>query len=78
MSDEPVVEPDKLVSRRINIIWELTQALIAVMVAVSKIYCSIYMIESVSMDNAFFLIIGFYFGRTNNQRSLVGTRNGNA
>lgn len=62
--------------RRINIIWEGTQAIIALLVTATTLYVS----SSLSLrgegtaaflliSNAFFLVIGFYFGRTNHQRS---------
>ena len=54
--------------RGINLIWEFTQALIAACVTGAKIFLAIRMIMNPSLDNAFFLVIGFYFGRTNHQR----------
>ena len=55
--------------RSINRIWEVTQAAIAVGVTVGTIYAALRMVESPELTNAFFLVIGFYFGRTNHQRS---------
>jgi cobalamin synthase len=63
--------------RRVNIIWELTQALIAVAVTAATLYVSAQlalkndgqMAAFLLLSNAFFLVIGFYFGRTNHQRS---------
>ena len=62
--------------RRINIIWEVTQALIAVSVTLSTLYVAATLASHQGADmaaflllsNAFFLVIGFYFGRTNHQR----------
>lgn len=54
--------------RRVNILWELTQATIAIGVAAGTIYAALWSIESPLLANAFFLVIGFYFGRTNHQR----------
>lgn len=51
--------------RRINVMWESTQALIAIMVTIALIYISIKSIQAEELKNAFFLIIGFYFSRTN-------------
>lgn len=51
--------------RRINIIWELTQAMIALEVTAALIFVSVKGIEGEELKNAFFLIIGFYFSRTN-------------
>lgn len=61
--------------RRVNIIWEVTQALIAVSVTCATLYVaaslalhSAEMAAFLLLSNAFFLVIGFYFGRTNHQR----------
>lgn len=56
--------------RRINMIWEFTQGIIAVSITAAKIYCSIHRIESPELTNAFFLIVSMYFVRTNHH--LVG------
>lgn len=63
--------------RRVNLIWEATQALIAVTVTCSTLYVAAQLALKDSgaqaafllLSNAFFLVIGFYFGRTNHQRS---------
>lgn len=54
--------------RRINLIWEGTQSLVALIVTGANVYAAIKGIESAALSNAFFLIVGFYFGRTNHQR----------
>lgn len=62
--------------RRINAIWEVTQALIAVAVTIQTLHVagSLAMRDQgqtaafLLLSNAFFLVIGFYFGRTNHQR----------
>lgn len=51
--------------RRINLIWEITQAIIAVLITMGVLYCAIAKITSEVLTNAFFLIVGFYFSRTN-------------
>jgi len=51
--------------RRINLIWEWTQSVIAVMVTLSYIGAQLLRIESAGLANACFLIVGFYFSRTN-------------
>jgi len=56
--------------RRVNIIWETTQALIAVMITGATIYNAVNSIKSDVLVNAFFLIVSMYFVRTNH--SLVG------
>lgn len=55
--------------RRVNIIWEGTQAAIALSVVAAVIYCAVVTIEAASLVNMAYLIVGFYFGRTNHERS---------
>ncbi len=63
--------------RRVNLIWEVTQALIAVAVTGSTLYVSAQLALKENgqaaafllLSNAFFLVVGFYFGRTNHQRT---------
>ncbi|MCR4330062.1 MAG: hypothetical protein NUV65_05980 [Candidatus Roizmanbacteria bacterium] len=62
--------------RRINLMWEVTQSLIALSVTISSLYVAINLSLTGSTDsaaflllsNSFFLVIGFYFGRTNHQK----------
>lgn len=74
--------------RRINIIWEVTQAVIALAVVGTAMFASaeialivtrpaadlndkgmaVSNLAFVLLSNAVFLVIGFYFGRTNHQR----------
>lgn len=63
--------------RRINIIWEVTQAAIALSVIWgtigAAIWISVYdpmnrLMAFLFMSNAVSIVIGFYFGRTNHQR----------
>lgn len=62
--------------RRINLIWELTQAFVAVSVSTATLAAAVWEITHgrpadgsfLLLSNAFFLVIGFYFGRTNHQR----------
>ncbi len=63
--------------RRVNIIWEITQAAIALAVTGFTLFVSSELALKdagqtaafLLLSNAFFLVIGFYFGRTNHQRS---------
>lgn len=65
--------------RRINLIWERTQGLIAVLVTATALATAGFMVVGgveTRVDKAFqllgntlFVIIGFYFGRTNHQRT---------
>lgn len=78
MTDVETTETEKHTAgqRQINRIWEVTQALIAVSVSLSTLYVAATLSVSNSgemaafllLSNAFFLVIGFYFGRTNHQR----------
>jgi len=66
--------------RRVNLIWEYTQAGIAIVVVGANIlyvFVALFITAPLSMTsadngallrNAFFLIVGFYFGRTNHAR----------
>lgn len=56
--------------RKINMIWEVTQAVIAVTITFAMIYCEVKGIRSEIMSNSFFLIISMYFVRTNHR--LIG------
>lgn len=59
--------------RKINLIWEVTQALIALSVVLSNVAMGIYFgIHGMSdgsyplvLSSSLFLIVGFYFSRTN-------------
>ena len=83
MPPDTTQEEDRhtLAQRRIDLTWERTQALIAVVVTLSVVSVAAYLTVSgrgsegftflVGMGN---LVIGFYFGRTNHARA-GGTRN---
>lgn len=51
--------------RRVNLIWECTQAAVALTVTLAVVYSAVSGIMSDTLTNAFFLIIGFYYSRTN-------------
>lgn len=64
--------------RRINLVWELTQAVVTVMVVGSTLYIAGRLALSDSTDrtvafllmsNAFFMIVTFYYQRTNHIRT---------
>lgn len=69
LSPTTTAQQDIVTSRqsRINMIWEITQAVIAVLITASVIYTQINKIDSPVLTNAFFLVIGFYYSRTNHQ-----------
>lgn len=65
--------------RKINIIWEVTQAIIALSVTGQTLYVAGRIATNTQdtssfllLSNAFFLVIGFYFGRTNHARPAPG------
>ena len=79
MDESPVVSETALRTagqRRVNILWEVTQAVIAIAVTTSTLWVAGSLARQQSSDmaaflllsNAFFLVIGFYFGRTNHAR----------
>jgi len=58
--------------RRVNLIWEYTQAIIALVVVIATMGSGVYMSYTHSMDQlptimsvAFGTVVGFYFSRTN-------------
>ena len=61
--------------RRINLIWEVTQAVVAVAVTIATLFVAGNLALKdqpgdaafLLLSNAFFLIVGFYFSRTNHQ-----------
>lgn len=53
--------------RKVNLIWEATQATIAILITGAMIYSEIKSLESVAIRMGFSLIVGFYFSRTNHQ-----------
>ena len=58
--------------RRINLIWEYTQAIIAIVVVLANIGVQVSVVLTgtktpipESLSNVLFLVVGFYFSRTN-------------
>jgi len=54
--------------RNVNLVWEVTQALIALAVTCAAIYCAAAGKESALIGNAFTLIVALYFVRTNHTK----------
>ena len=62
--------------RRINVIWEMTQAFVAVAVTAATLYVATWLATHAQggesafllLSNAFFLVIGTYITRTNHQK----------
>ncbi len=60
--------------RRINGIWEATQAIIAICVVLATLYAAVFerdlsQGQFIFLTNVLFVVVGFYFGRTNHQRT---------
>jgi hypothetical protein len=55
--------------RRVNILWEVTQAGLAVMIAAAVIYLAIEGRESKTLELAFMTILAMYFTRTNHTKT---------
>jgi hypothetical protein len=59
--------------RKVNLIWECTQACIALLVVISNMYAALFVVANPNntvLSNSLFLIVGFYFSRTNH--SAIG------
>jgi hypothetical protein len=63
--------------RRVNLIWEATQSIVAVSVTLATLVVAAVLAlrqdhdvaAFVLLSNSFFLVVGFYFGRTNHTRT---------
>lgn len=60
--------------RKVNLIWEYTQAIVAILVVLANMITGVYYAFTGVRENipavlssALFLVIGFYFSRTNHQ-----------
>lgn len=61
--------------RRINLTWEATQSGIALMVVLANVIDALWTrTNNQFLTSAFFLVIGFYFGRTNHARPTNKTQ----
>ena len=76
VSPTTTVQQDKTLQgqRKVNLIWEFTQAIIAVSVIGANLIVGVHFgLSNIStpvpsiLSNSMFLIIGFYFSRTNHQ-----------
>ena len=54
--------------RRINLIWEMTQALVTLIVTSAAIYCAIMGIDSKVVDYGFIAVVSTYLARTNHTK----------
>ena len=75
--DEPIMvpAPELLIQagqRRINLIWEVTQSLVAILIVGANMWVAVVngllnatTAQPAILSNALFLVLGFYFARTN-------------
>jgi hypothetical protein len=54
--------------RRINVIWEVTQAIVTILITFAAIYCAIMGIEADVLNFAFVAVISTYYARTNHTK----------
>jgi len=54
--------------RKINQIWEITQALVTVTITLAAIWCQVHQLESDVLNFAFIAIISTYYARTNHTK----------
>jgi hypothetical protein len=54
--------------RRINLTWELTQAVVTILITCAAIYCAITEKKSEVLNFAFIAIISTYYARTNHTK----------
>ena len=55
--------------RRINLVWEGTQAIVTLSVTAATIWTAIHGIESSILNNGFLVIVATYYTRTNHTKS---------
>lgn len=69
-SDRALVEAATRQHRN-NMLWEYTQAFLAVGLVSATVVCAVVFREvPETLRNATFVVIGFYFGRTNHTRPV--------
>lgn len=54
--------------RRINLIWEVTQAFVTASITLAEIYTQLHKIDSAMLNAAFFAVISTYLARTNHTK----------
>jgi hypothetical protein len=54
--------------RRINLIWEMTQAFVAMSITAAVIYCEVHTIDAPTVKLMFVAIASTYFARTNHTK----------
>ena len=54
--------------RRINIIWEITQAAVTILITCAAIYCAVNGVKADVLNFAFVAVISTYYARTNHTK----------
>jgi hypothetical protein len=54
--------------RRINLIWEFTQAAVTVLITAAAIYCAVNGLDADILNFAFIAVISTYYARTNHTK----------
>ncbi len=54
--------------RRINLIWEFTQAIVTIIITGAAVFCAIYKIDADVLNFAFVAVISTYYARTNHTK----------
>lgn len=54
--------------RRVNILWEATQAFVTLAITCAEVYAQLNAIDSKMLDAAFFAVISTYLARTNHSK----------
>lgn len=57
--------------RRVNIMWEFTQAVMTILIVGTNMYVACLPAAvggNPTLTNAMFVVLGFYYGRTNHQK----------
>ena len=74
MSDSPsIIDANMLAAQRknkINFLWEATQAFLAISLTGATVFAALRSDARIpdTLTNALFVVLGFYFGRTNHSR----------
>ncbi len=55
--------------RRINVIWEVTQAAVTILITGAAIYCAVLGIKADVLNFAFVAVISTYYARTNHTKT---------
>jgi len=67
---ETTAEQDRATfgQRRINLIWELTQAVVTILISGAAIYCAVNGVDADVLNFAFVAVISTYYARTNHTK----------